>query len=35
VAELVAGVAPGVQEGLLERGGLDGVLVARDVADPV
>ena len=32
VAELVAGVAACVHEGLLERDGLDGALVARDVA---
>jgi hypothetical protein len=35
VAELVGGVAACVHEGLLERDWLDGVLVARDVADPV
>jgi len=35
VAELLGGVAAGVHEGPLRRDGLDGVLVARAVADPV
>jgi len=34
-AELLAGVAACVHEGPLGRDGLDGVLVARAVADPV
>jgi hypothetical protein len=35
MAELVGGVAACGHKQLLECGGLDGALVARDVADPV
>ena len=35
LAELVGGVAACVYDGPLERRGVDGVLVARDFADPV